>query len=870
MPSIARHPRFGCLVFIICMATACQGQKKKQSQDLPPPAKEVSTKPTSPVFTGEAGDFVNIGPIFSNAAVSEIGMFNDKKGESNLLVLYRASKEIPAQIAHFNLEDGTGKLLEASAGKMHDPVYHEELNKVYILSSQPANLVEYDLSSGQIKSIQSSNTRVQKRTESLKSIRTNSFYPDKNIQSISMGDDGKLYMGSGTQGHVMVYDPYQEEISYFGIADDPGKSLLLSSLNLDEENRTLEVEILNPTGKSLSLGSYQLTLKSSNASKGKTSSLGTSQLTNGQTQQFDLSYSGDISDYTLSLEQKQGNKILDQVHIQTLIDQSSKGGRKRPKTFNRFPSTIGGIDEDLETAKLREVYKYEWLNTRGARNRNNSRNRNQGQKKFKYYRYVYSIGGDAQHIYGVIRNQAFWYLLIIDQKSGQQKIVWKFNTDPCTIRKNLDSKGKTHWIVRKGNQYFRVKGFQLTALSKSELGKYQQQENNSNIITKQERIGEYFPYDLDFSQLTPQQGQINLNYRDKNSSRWKNIRLLNAKSSSVRLKALFPFDDNYLMGFFDEYHPLIKTDLQQHSPIGGALMSYYDYLVYDPQTLYFSGYPKAFVKYDMTQPWDVETKRATPTSNPKQLKVLNAKHMTDLAKSQNGMVYVIGRHNREGKNGSELGWLHPKTQRKGKFQTNDEIDLLNYGTQDMMTGVSQGSEWLVLLLKSQYEKEEKLVLFDIGKHQGERLEPSFIYTLPSNHQDTKKILRIDQEGIVVAATRNFFVFDIPSRKVKKSYNLPNGLTMTMAAIPEGGQQANAMAYLFAEKGAESTYIYGFSGSSFELLSDDLGPRKTRRMTYWKDQLILYEGRSSITPLKLPDGSENKEAYNVEIFKLKSD
>lgn len=843
------------LNFATCQSTPVAAhQTGVRSQ---PPALE-NVSPNGQIEGLANGEFKNIGPLLASAAMSEIGVFEDKNGDTRAIVFYRPTEDQAGQIALFNLNKKTGKFLLGSYGKMHDPVYHEALHKVYIPSGNPGFLTEVDLQTESSKVLSLQNTKEVLLSENMRAVKTGFLVPDKGVQAVAVGSDGHIYLGEGILGHVQEYDPYQGEMRSYGIVDDPGAHPLLTQINLDGSQKEMEVEVINPALQTIYPGDYEVILQSTKTQKEITASLPGEKFYFNTTIKVKLNYSGASADYSLLLREKKGERVLDRVELSYLSGSSSN----TPQTYTRFRNSIGGIKEKLDASTAANVYRYEWLGTGSKK----VQGLNQNNQKFKHYRYVYAIGGDADFIYATVRNQAFWYIVVIDKKTLEQTLHWKYSTLTCAVRKAIDKKGKVHWIAQKGGQRFLLEGKNIKAMSANEISQYTLLDNNTNITTDRDFIPAYFPYEIEYASLTPANGQVTLKYKPENAKTWQQISIDGAATSPLDLKGLFPLSQEKLMGYFEDYYPLLETDLKTHTSVGTTIMAYYDHLVYDENRLFLCGYPKSLVAYEFNEPWTVESKRPTEATNPRLLKLINAKHITNLARSNSGWVYAIGRHNRDGKIGSELAWIHPDNNRSGHFTDTDALPLINYGLQDMKTVSSNGKEYLVLLLKHLLDEEEAIALFDVSNHNGQSLKPLSIFIMPQGRSSLKQIAGGDKSGIYIASEKELFVFDPQTRKIKTDLSLPKGSKISTMTEPDPLHNTRSIAYFFIETEGGATMLYSLTKDQKAVaLTPDLGKSKSRRMTCWNDQIILYNGQSSITPYISADGSELYSPSSIEIY-----
>ncbi|HMQ48390.1 MAG TPA: hypothetical protein PKA00_13440 [Saprospiraceae bacterium] len=806
----------------------------------------------------DKGEFKNIGPLLASAAMSEIGVFDDKNGDTRAIVFYRPTEEEAGQIALFNLSKKTGKFLLGSYGKMHDPVYHEELHKVYIPSGNPGFLTEVDLSTETSKVLSIQNTKEVLLSENMRAVKTGFLVPDKGVQAVAVGSDGHVYLGEGILGHIQEYDPYKGEMRSYGIVDDPGANPLLTQITLDGSKKELEAEVINPALQTISPSDYEVVLLNTKNQKETTAVLSGEKFYYNTTITVTLSYTGAATDYSLILREKKGKQILDRLELGLLSGANSNTAQ----TYTRFRNSIGGIKEKLDASTAASVYRYEWLGT-GNKKVQGTNNSNQ---KFKHYRYVYAIGGDADYIYGTVRNQAFWYIVVINKKTLEQTLHWKYSTMTCAVRKAVDKKGKVHWIAQKGGQRFLLEGKNLKALNANEVSQYTLLDNNSNITTDRDFIPVYFPYEIEYSSLTPANGQVTLKYKPENAKSWQQISIDGAATSPLDLKGIFPVSSEQLMGYFEDYYPLLETNLKTHNSVGTTIMAYYDHLLYDENRLFLCGYPKSLVEYELHAPWTVESKRPSESTNPRLIKLINAKHITNLARSEKGWVYVIGRHNRDGKIGAELAWIHPDNNRSGRFTDTESLTLSNYGLQDMKTVSSNGKEYLVLLLKHLLDKEEAIALFDVSNHNGQAMKPITVFTMQKDRSALKQIAGSDQNGIYIASENELFVFDPQSKKIKTDLVLPKGSKITTMTEPDPVHNTRSIAYFFIETDSGGTMLYSLTKHQKATpLTDDLGKGKSRRITCWNDQLILYNGNNSITPYISADGREVFSPSNIELF-----
>jgi hypothetical protein len=180
--------------------------------DLPP-------SPSSANFSLRAGPFTtsDLGSPIQAATLSSSIMFRHPVSQQvhYLYLYYEAAhaSTVPFQILDLNLDTGESRLVDGGLGRPDpaSPVVYPGNGKVYIVAqTSPGSLTSYDALTGVARPLHR--------------------LADVCAQSLTIGDDLRLYLGEAVKGYLEVYDPAQDPgeegaaaaWTNWGIVNDPG------------------------------------------------------------------------------------------------------------------------------------------------------------------------------------------------------------------------------------------------------------------------------------------------------------------------------------------------------------------------------------------------------------------------------------------------------------------------------------------------------------------------------------------------------------------------------------------------------------------------------------------------------------------------
>ena len=290
--------------------------------------------------------------------------------------------------------------------------------------------------------------------------------------------------------------------------------------------------------------------------------------------------------------------------------------------------------------------------------------------------YVYSVGGDATHLYGASGKMP-WIVVALEKATGRQHELLRFEPqdfpaihqrrDGVHLRVLVKSKGEPHYL-----NYRLVSGRAIHVKDGPAKG-----EEHSPFREPLPRVL------LDAS-IAPTEGRVRLWYETGEQQAppsvappqvpgWRQVSF-DAPAAPLTIGRLLSLRDGTLLGHARPYGPLFQYDPRTgtHRTLGEFPdVNVYAFLQARDGLVYFSGYPSASLNvYDPRRPWTSHVvkpgapapKDDAPESNPRRLlyfSTLFGVHTgMHLAEGADGRIFVCaeGRRHRVG---GALGWYDP-------------------------------------------------------------------------------------------------------------------------------------------------------------------------------------------------------------------
>jgi hypothetical protein len=377
------------------------------------------------------------------------------------------------------------------------------------------------------------------------------------------------------------------------------------------------------------------------------------------------------------------------------------------------------------------------------------------------YQYAYTLGADGRYVYVGLGQQP-WYLGILDTQKKTKTLFWKNDHDI----------GGTVYRAKKGGWYYcrntslakkwyRLEGGRPIEILPTEIPETFQSYEHDGVVTDPAKFASQFGIELDLDEAYPDRSRERaiIRWRQAKANQWQSVDVSGFNLQPIRVKRLYPWEGNQLLGFADFYGPVFLYDLtiRKATVMGRPKFSLYDAL-FAKGDIYFSGYPAVTLKYEPGRPWKVNDwgpAQSAATANPYKIPVGFGKYHYYSALGADGFVY-IGAHHERNSTGGELGWYDPLKGTRGSLRE----PFLHDDVRDLKSALA-GSKMVYS------GNNEKLFVFDVATKQIERT----IRPIPGIGA-LDKIVEVTP-GIIFGATSNR-IFKVDIRDGSVAYTKPLG------------------------------------------------------------------------------------------------
>ena len=291
----------------------------------------------------------------------------------------------------------------------------------------------------------------------------------------------------------------------------------------------------------------------------------------------------------------------------------------------------------------------------------------------------HSMGVDDTHIY-VASGQIPWWLVAIDIKTGEQKVILEATGGSYKERMWVFQRYPGSWVMRKKDDNSPKEEFWLyhgEAIPKtSDTPPWPPKKSPMDEALERAPIPDVYT-----GQVVPDaDGKAALWIRERGGSgEWRSIPLPNVETHPLDVFRLVSLPDGRMFGVSYGYTGrfLFDPKTKKLESLGGGGTGIYT-LAVSSDRVYWSGYPSAMIfEYDWTKPWTLD--RPAPPGSPKPSETdqgsnprrvgdlfeqTRVKKVMDSAVGADGRVYFGGTGQRDYVGGG-FGWYDPKTQELG-------------------------------------------------------------------------------------------------------------------------------------------------------------------------------------------------------------
>ena len=283
---------------------------------------------------------------------------------------------------------------------------------------------------------------------------------------------------------------------------------------------------------------------------------------------------------------------------------------------------------------------------------------------FSSPQWAYTLAADTRYVY-VGLGQSPWYLAIHDTV-GQ--------TNTMHFRDASDSGGSVYRGVGGTNYYWRstVSGDKWYVLQNGVPTEtfntpqvaYHWVEHDGVVLDS----GSYsnrFGTEIDLGEVYPDNVNNVATVRWRTGgTNWNTIQTNGFRLQPATVKRLAVRRNDQMVGFTSFYGPVFTYNpiTSQTTVLGRPQFSLYD-LLFTPESIYFSGYTAATLRYNPSSTWNLTASTIDNTSidtNPRKIPLQMGKYHYYSAISLDGTIFVAANHERDS-TGGEVGWYEPDT-----------------------------------------------------------------------------------------------------------------------------------------------------------------------------------------------------------------